>query len=511
MKNLENIKNILDSDAGMIINKTSQEIDKDLIDNRFNLIKNNIELIENKDDHFYSELIKLLGTYVDQLYDKRVIDLPKNILDENGCAITQDNDEFDSIDMFYLTGANRILSEDLFEYICNILESNKDIKLDIETLKTLFNRNPKLFSLTVEEDYLCRLFNYERLANILNKNQTLEKSNITIDDIYQLLLDTCQINNPDVFGVLVKKEQFNDNHQKIDEILTWCNGKTFIEITNIIRCNFDKDFDRLSIIKGRNKKKFCESLIALLINRYGYDKDYNLIHQILTDSEIKIDYNEYFSDYTGQTDLKSIIALSKNQIIVKDLLSNEQNIQNSYWHGDSKIRLYRLYAIIGDYEHALTNFDEAYNFRHDLDDEDDNFDKFGYAYGSWGYEDSLSRFIEDICTSLNNENIEYQIRKNIINHIIYSDKVQFINLEETLPILKEVLSNEDFKVLFDNLLLKQSNGNLNFVTATENNDYILDHYMIKIANDEEVKNILSSFNNDKSPKVLVLNHSKKDE
>lgn len=33
--------------------------------------------------------------------------------------------------------------------------------------------------------------------------------------------------------------------------------------------------------------------------------------------------------------------------------------------------------------------------------------------------------------------------------------------------------------------------------------------MIKIANDEEVKNILSSFNNDKSPKVLVLNHSKK--
>ena len=261
MKNLENIKNILDSDAGMIINKTSQEIDKDLIDNRFNLIKNNIELIENKDDHFYSELIKLLGTYVDQLYDKRVIDLPKNILDENGCAITQDNDELDSIDMVYLTGANRILSEDLFEYICNVLESNEYIKLDIETLKTLLNRNPKLFSLTVEEDYLCRVFNYERLANILNKNQTLEKSNITIDDIYQLLLDTCQINNPDVFGVLVKKEQFNDNHQKIDEILTWCNGKTFVEITNIIRNNFDKDFDRLNIIKRRNKKKFCERLI----------------------------------------------------------------------------------------------------------------------------------------------------------------------------------------------------------------------------------------------------------
>ena len=80
-----------------------------------------------------------------------------------------------------------------------------------------------------------------------------------------------------------------------------------------------------------------------------------------------------------------------------------------------------------------------------------------------------------------------------------------------MPILKEVLSNEDFKVLFDNLLLRQSNGNLNFVTATENNDYILDHYMIKIVNDEELKNILTSFNNDKSPKDLVLNHSKKDE
>ncbi|MBR2828174.1 MAG: hypothetical protein IKE70_02970, partial [Bacilli bacterium] len=381
MNNLESVKKILDSDAGFIIEDISKKEKKEVIDNRFSLIKQIVETIENKDDIFYSELIKLIGNYIDPLYDKRVDDFPNVVFDKNGEEVLQDYTNLSSYDMYNLTEANKELAKELFEYICIILENNKDAKLDIETLKKLLNRNPKLFNLSFEEDYLFRPFNSNKLVTIMNENKMLERSNINIDDIYQLLLDTYQINNDNVFGYLIKPEQFNQNHKKIDEVLTWCNAKTFVEITNIIRRNFDKDFDRFSIVKKRNKNKFCENLIIELLRWRAYDDDCSLVHQILTDPEIEIDYDLYSADYFGQTDLKSIIALSGNRTIIKDLLSKDQNIQYYYRHGDRGIQLYILYAIVGDYEKAITNFEERYNFKYDLDDEDKNWDRSGYAYG----------------------------------------------------------------------------------------------------------------------------------
>lgn len=510
MSNLESIKKVLDSDAGLIVEDMLKPDDKKVVDNRFFLIKQNVELIENKDDDFYAELIKLIGNYIDQLYDKDVKDFPSIVLDETGERTTQDYDELNSSDMFNLTKANKELSEKLFEYICSILESNKDIKLDIETLKRLLNRNPKLFTLSVEKSYLYRTFDYKKLVKIINKNRTLEKANISIDEVYQLLLDTCQINNDDVFGSLVKPEQFSQNHQKIDEILTWCNAKAFVEITNIIRHNFDKNFDRFSIAKKRNKNKFCEWLIIELLHFHADKDDCNLIHQILTDSEIEIDYDLYSADYFGETDLKSIIALSGNKTIIKDLLSKEQNIQNYYRHGDRGIQLYILYAIVGDYEKAITNFEERYNFEYDLDDEDKNWDRSGYAYGGWGYEDSLARFIDSMCNSFKEDSVDYPMIINLISRVINSKNVKYINLEVTLTPIQEVLSADDFKLLVDSLLAKHNYGNLGFLTVNDH-EGMFTRYIISIDNEDEVQKHLDAINKKEKNKVLTFNPTKRDD
>ena len=173
MNNLESIKKVLDSDAGLIVEDMLKSDDKKVVDNRFSLIKRNGELIENKDDYFYAELIKLIGNYIDRLYDKDVKYFPSIVLDEAGERTTQDYDELNSSDMFNLTKANKELSEKLFEYVCGILKNNKDIKLDIEILKRLLNRNPKLFTFSVDENYLYRTFDYKKLIKIIYENQIL--------------------------------------------------------------------------------------------------------------------------------------------------------------------------------------------------------------------------------------------------------------------------------------------------------------------------------------------------
>ena len=504
MNYLETIKRILDSDAGLIIEDMSQSTNKKVIDNRLGLIKQIVNQADNKDDKFYTRLIKLISYYINKLYNEKVEDFPSIVYDGKFKKVEQKYDELNLNDMFNLKKANEELSEKLFEYVCSILEANKDIKVDIKTLKRLLNRNPKLFSLSAERTYIYRDSNYKKLVKIMNENGTLEKSNINIDDIYQILFDTCQLNNQDVFCGLVSPEQFSQNHQKIDEMLSRVNAKAFVEITNIIRCNFDKNFDRLSFAKNRSKDNFCESLIIELLHSYAEDEDYNFIHQILTDSKIQIDYDKYYADYIGQTKLKSLIALSKNPLIIKDLLSKEQNVQDYYWHGETSIQLFRLYGIVGDYEKALTNFNKIYNYRNDYTEEfDDDFNKVGHTYAGWDYKDSIAEFINDICTSFNKQNIDYLMRKTIINEILNNDKVKYINLEETLPAVQDVLSDEDFKTLLDTLVLKRNSGNLSFIVSEEKTEYgFFNRYVIRLISEEEVHDYLSSLNNKEKTKIL---------
>lgn len=505
---LESIKEILESEANLLVNnpddikklvKRDNNVVKKVVDNRFELVKQLIDSMDDKNDTFYAVLIQIVSTYINQLYDRNIDFCNVEI---NSSSFSEELDSLDTIhfnsnDSYILSKANRELSEQLFDYVCSILESNKNITLDVETLKRLLNRNPKLFSLSVEEDYLYRPFDFNRLTKIINENQMLEKSNISIEEVYQLLLDTCQLNNDDVFSSLVKPEQFNQNHQKIDEILTWCNAKAFVEITNIIKRNFEKDFDRFSIAKKRNKNKFCEELIIELLHWRADKDDCDLIHQILTDSEIEIDYDLYSADYTGQTDLKSVIALSGNRTIIKDLLSKEQNIQNYYSHGDCGIQLYILYAIVGDYEKALANFKETYNFKYDLDDEDNNWDRSGFAYGSWGYRDSLAEFINSMCASFKENSIDYPIIISLISSIINSENVKYINLNETLTPIHEILAPDDFKLLVDTLVGKHNSGNLEFLIVTDH-ESMFTRYKIGIASEEEIQEQLDALNKNKS-------------
>ena len=502
---LEIIKKVLDSDAGLTNEEVGQSTRREVIDNRLLLIKNNVELIESKDDEFYGELIKLLSNYIGELYDKKIEQFPGMVFDKDGNLVDQDYDELNSANIFDLTRANRSLSNNLFKYVCDILEKNKDIKLDYYTLQKLLNRNPKLFSLSVEEDYLFRTFDYERLAKILNQNQTLKKSGIGMDDVYQLLYDTCQLNNDDVFGNIITGDQFNQNHQKVDQILQSCNAKAFVEITNIIVDKYDEKFDRFSIIKNRNEKNFCERIIAELL--HSSRKNCSLIHQILSDSEIEIDYNLYYSDYSGYTDLKSLIALSKQPILIKDLLSNEENVQNFYSHGDSSISLYRLYGIVGDYEKALIGFNEKYNYIYDYtEDFDDDFNRVGYTSGGFHYEDTVAGFVKDICNSFEITNVDYSKRKEVVNTIISNDEVKYINLEDTLPSIQRVFSDEDFNTLVGTLVSKRNAGNLDFITIEE---FGGNGYVIRLSTDEEVQNYLSSLNKNGASKVLSLTSDRK--
>ena len=95
------------------------------------------------------------------------------------------------------------------------------------------------------------------------------------------------------------------------------------------------------------------------------------------------------------------------------------------------------------------------------------------------------------------------MRKTIINEILNNDKVKYINLEETLPVVQDVLSDEDFKTLLDTLVLKRDSGNLSFIVIEENTEFsFLNRYVIRLASEKEVQDYLSSLNNKEKTKIL---------
>ncbi|HBA37587.1 MAG TPA: hypothetical protein DCY94_02580 [Firmicutes bacterium] len=500
---LDKLKEILESEADLFVeepedipklSKKGERVRKKTIDHRFDSIKQIIDSAIDKSDTFYTELVRVLSMYLNQLYE-RDIDFC-NVIITNTDATMNDVTTiyFNSSDAFILKRANQELSIQLFKLLCGILENNKDLVLDIETLKRLLDRKPKLFTLSVEESYLDRPFEFDRLAEIIKVNQTLQKSSIGSDEIYQLLVDTTQIDKEEVFINLVKPEDFEKNHEKIDEFLMWCNARTFVAVTRIIRTHFDKNFDRLSIIKQRNKNNFCESVIVALLQTYHTDEDISLIHEILTDKDIKIDYDFAHVDYVDQTDLRTIIAFSGNRTIIRDLLERENNIRNLYWYGESRICLYMLYAIAGDYEKSLDAFMKIYNYEADYtEDFNDDFNKKGYTYGDFHYKDSLVEFLNRLIESFKIDDIEYPKIKELITRVLTNEKVKYVNLEETMSILLGVLSGEDFQNLLDSLITRHNSGNLGFITVTEDGkaDSI---YTIRLATEEEINEIVAMLN-----------------
>lgn len=493
LKELEKIKIYLDSQAGLIVSQTD-ETEKNVVDNRIKLIEKEISLIENKDDEFYSELIKLISVYIDKLYETEINDFPNIVFDINGKLIPQNYNILNANDKYHLKRANRDFSVILFNYVCNILENNKDIKLDIETIKRILNRNPKPFGFSVEEIYLCRNFNFEKLVKIMSDNQTLKKSNINIDTIYQILIDAYQIDNGEIFRNLVNPDEFKENNAKIIDLLNLCNAKTFVGITDIIIGYFDKEFDRLAIAKKRAKKGFYERLIISLLTSYMTEKDSFLIHQILNDEEISINYNFYYSDYFGQSSLKELLAFSNDRNIIRDLLSKPENIQNCYFNGDYRIQLYRLYAILGNYEKAIELFEKNYNYSHDFTEDYTNGFKNKCATGDFTYKDSLVEFVRDICISFEKDEVDYNYKKDIINRILDSKNVLYINIDEVLPMIKNTLSSDYFTETLNVLEEKYKSGKLGFI-AVDEKDSFYEKYTIRLATEEEIFNSLVRLKN----------------
>lgn len=473
---LEIIKKYLDSEAGLAEDSKGKER---IIDNRFELIKIQVCSIENKDDAFYSDLIKLISIYVDKLYDSKVDNPPVLVFNIDGELIPQNQERLSRWDKYYLSDANHDFSKNLFLYVCDILKANPNIKLDLDTLRRLLNRSPKLFTLSIETDFISRSLNFKKLAKIMHENQTLKKSGLNIDDIYQLLIDTYQLDNEDVFGTLVERDDFKANNKKIIDLLSNCNSSTFIKITNIILRNFNKNFDRMTLVKARKEKDFPELLITRMGLSYINEDDYNFIHQLLNDEDISIDYDFDYFDYYGQTSLKEIVALSGKRTLIKDLLSKPENIQDYYWHGEIIIELYQLYAIIGDYENALNHFKNHYYFESI---------KNGQIKVEYTYEDSLAKFIKNICNSFIADDIDYIKRKEIIDSILASENVRCINIDETLPILQTVLSSEDFEELINSLVERCNSGTLGFITC-EKTVY---ECFIKISSEDEINKSLAA-------------------
>lgn len=505
LNELEKVKEYLDSSP--ILDKTKgNSFKKNIIDNRLELIKRYIESISNKDANFYSKLIELLSIYIDKLYDCKFADFSNKFFDKEGNLIEEYPKEklkfFDEID---LEGANRDFSRNLFDYVCMILDANEDIVLDIETLKRLLNRNPKPFTLSVELDYTYRTFKFKKLAKIINKNKTLVKSNITIDDIYQILIDTYQLDNYEVFGKIITPEDFKTNNKKIINFLKVCNSSAFVEVTDIIISYFDKEFDRLKYIKEKLDKNYAENLIVKILKTRFSENDVNLVHQLLNDESISIDYGFSYYDYYGHVGLKDSLAFSKNRTLIRDLLSRPEGIENCYFSGDWKIQLYRLYAIIGEYEKALEIFSSNYDYSYDFTEDFTNgFNKDGYAYGEFAYSDSLVNFVKDVCNSLSKDELDYSYKKDIINRVLNSSNVKYINLEEIMPIIKEVLSDVDYEEVLKSLIERYNSSNLGFIAVKETRESTYCYYTIRILNESEVQITLEKLrNNDNKHDMLV--------
>lgn len=489
MSNIEIIKKVLESNAGF-------NNENKVIDNRLYLIKKYIQEEKNKDKEFYQKLLFLIGTHINELYIKEINET-NIVLNKDNTEAPKRNSKLSYNDKYELKIANKNLSKALFDYVCDLLENNKNIELDYETLKILLNRNPKEFSLSTGKEYLYRTLDYPRLAKIIKENGILKDfSNYAI---YQLLKDSFQINNRDVFKILVDKETYEKDHQFLDYFLSNCNVRTFIEVTNIIRTNYDNEYDRLSIIK-KKKNNFPEVFIMELLNWTADEDDYNLIHQILTDKDININYNEYYSDYFGYSDLKSIIAIYGNGTIVKDLLKNENNIQNFYYKGDTSVYLYEVYAKAGIYDKAIASLNNIYIEGQNLPEEFfDDIYKQGFSKTELGYGDSLVDFFKEICKSLKESDLNSTGKNNIICEILRNKKIKYFNAEKILPILKETLDKEEYKKIIEQLKEKHLNGETIFITSTELSNEVI----LKIMSYEEFEKLIQNIDDNNKIKTLM--------
>ncbi len=129
-KVLESIEDILKSEAILLVNnsddikqlaKRDNNVIKKAVDNRFELVKQLIDSMDDKSDTFYVELIQIISTYINQLYDREIDFCNVEI---NSSSNSEELDSLDTIyfnynDSYILAKSNRKLSAQLFDYVCD--------------------------------------------------------------------------------------------------------------------------------------------------------------------------------------------------------------------------------------------------------------------------------------------------------------------------------------------------------------------------------------------------------
>lgn len=450
---LQQIKEILQSDASCEIKtqrkgndfKTTIRIE----DNRFHNIRQLVKQIEQKNNKNYRKLIELISDYIGQIYDKEDFD--------NGTVCSKDynNKQED---------ANYDFAERLFNYICKVLKTNPNITLSVKAIENLLRIQQNIIS-----DKLSSPESEIDLINILIKNKTLEKSNISTYQTYQILMKSDRISDQYALPYLITPKQFNENHKLIDEFLKSCDVPEFIDVMDIIKDYFDEKFNILPFIFENKNEYFVENLIYEL-NHWRPIKadDFDIILAIFNNKNLKIDFNEnFYISGIGPISLFEIICSYKNNSIIKAMLEHPNaNICELNSH-KARISLCKTYCYIKEFEKFLNELNKNVGTEHLGENKniDNIFKQAGYISLN-NYPESLrTDYILTICDSLKTQNIDYERLKHIIELIINDDNLNYFELDDILPSLQELLSEEDFKKLLNTIAQRQKEGKLTLIKA----------------------------------------------
>ena len=450
---LHQIKEILKSDADAKIKqvqcgpnlKTIIKIE----DNRFHNIRQLVKQIEQKNNENYRKLIELISDYIGQIYDKKDFD--------NGtvCSNYYNNKQED---------ANYDFAERLFNYICKVLKTNPNIKLSVKAIENLLRIQQNIIS-----DKLSSPESEINLINILIKNKTLEKSNISTYQKYQILMKSDRISDQYALPYLITPKQFNENHKLIDEFLKRCDVPEFINVMDIIKDYFDEKFNILPFIFENKNEYFVENLIYEL-NHWRPIKadDFDIILAIFNNKNLKIDFNEnFYISGIGPISLFEIICSYKNNSIIKAMLEHPNaNICELNSH-EARISLCKTYCYIKEFEKFLNELNKNVGTEHLGENKNiDNIFKQASYISLNNYPESLrTDYILTICDSLKTQNIDYERLKHIIELIINDDNLNYFELDDILPKLQELLSKDDFKDLLNVIAQRQKEGKLTLIKA----------------------------------------------
>lgn len=479
---LKRIEQILQSDAEAKIEhvrRGPELITKITIeDNRFHNIEQLIKQIKQKNNKNYRKLIELISDYIGPIYDKKDFD------QGTVCSVEYYDKQSD---------ANHKFVEQLFNYICKILTSNPNISLNVETLKKLLKKR------TRKELSQIRLLDFKELANILRQNKTLQRSEISTSETYQILIETFQLRNKEVFTALITQEQFNENHELIDKFLKICNAYDFVNITDIIKKEFDPEFNESALASKNTSKHFVEDLIYYLIGnrRKNEERDYALMHTVLSDKNRTIDFHTHYDRLENEDiELYIIIQMFGNQTIIKDMIEHP-NAKDIYGFNSimASLRLFEMRCHIGEYEKFLDelNQNKGAEYLSQNNEIDSCFKQTGYIELDKEPENLRTYYISKICDSLKSQNIDYNRIIHIISLIINDDNLNYFEPDYILPKLQELLSEEDFKDLLNVIAQKQKEGKLTLIEwkqESTNNKY---RYIINKISVEEFERTIKEY------------------